>query len=493
MYDKAAGFDALEQIFRVAAARGISMGQTRTEKDSMGEFQVPVEAYYGAQTARAVANFPISGIRFPRPFIQALGAIKYAAAEVNLDGGYIDQRRADAIKQAAQEVIDGKLDDQFVLDVYQTGSGTSTNMNANEVIANRACEILGGVIGSKDPVHPNDHVNKSQSSNDVIPTAIHVAAAVVVVNELLPALKGLKEALSAKAKEWDKIVKIGRTHLMDATPIRFGQEASGWARMVELGIRRIESVEARLSELAIGGTAVGTGINTPEGFGGEVSRLLANRFGLPFMEAVNHFEAQGSQDSIVELANQLSTVASSLLKIANDIRWLSSGPRCGIGELQLPSLQPGSSIMPGKVNPVMCEQLIMVCAQVIGNSTTITIANTHGNFDLNVMLPVMARNILESLTFLSNSVRAFTEKAVVGIKVNEQRATSLVEWSMSMVTSLVPVIGYDKSASIAKRAVAENKTVRELCIEENVLPLDRLEELLNPFAMTEPGLGAGGE
>jgi len=469
------------------------MSKTRIEKDSMGEFQVPVEAYYGAQTARAVANFPISGIRFPRPFIQALGAIKYAAAEVNLDGGYIDERRAKAILQAAQEVIDGKLDDQFVIDIYQTGSGTSTNMNANEVIGNRACEILGGVIGSKDPVHPNDHVNKSQSSNDVIPTAIHVSAAIVVENKLIPALRGLKSALSEKAKEWDHIVKIGRTHLMDATPIRFGQEVSGWARQVELAIIRIESVEPRLFELAIGGTAVGTGLNTPEGFGGEIARLLANRFGLPFVEAINHFEAQGTQDAIVELANQLATIASSLLKIANDIRWLSSGPRCGLGELQLPALQPGSSIMPGKVNPVMCEQLIMVCAQTIGNASTVTIANTHGNLDLNVMLPVMARNILESLTFLSNSINAFTEKAVKGLIANEQRATSLVEWSMSIVTSLVPVIGYDISAKIAKRAVAENKTVRELCIEENVLPLEQLNDLLDPHKMTEPGLGAGGE
>ncbi|MDR3706808.1 MAG: class II fumarate hydratase [Capsulimonadaceae bacterium] len=469
------------------------MSSTRTEKDSMGEFQVPSDAYYGAQTARAVDNFPISGLRFPRPFIEALGAIKYAAAEANLAGGYLDERRAGAIKQAAQEVIDGKLDSQFVVDIYQTGSGTSTNMNTNEVIGNRACEILGGVIGSKDPVHPNDHVNKGQSSNDVIPTAMHVSTALVLERNLLPALRELQSELSAKAKQWDNIVKIGRTHLMDATPIRLGQEASGWARQVELAVQRLEGVKPRLMELAIGGTAVGTGINSPAGFGTEISNRLAARFGLPFVEAANHFEAQGAQDGIVELSNQLSTVATSLLKIANDIRWMSSGPRCGIGEIQLPAVQPGSSIMPGKVNPVMAEQLIMVSAQVIGNAVTVTVAGTHGNLDLNVMLPVMARNVLESLTYLSNSVRAFTSKAVRGLVANEQRATSLVEWSMSMVTSLAPVIGYDNAAAIAKRAVHENRTVRDLCISESILPIDQLEALLDPRKMTEPGVGAGGE
>ncbi len=303
----------------------------------MGEFQVPVEAYYGAQTARAVANFPVSGIRFPRPFIQAMGAIKRAAAEVNVEMGLLDVGIAKGIYEAADEVIGGRLDHQFVLDIYQTGSGTSTNMNANEVISNRAIELMGGIIGSKSPVHPNDHVNKSQSSNDVIPTAIHVAAATELEAHLLPALQSLQAALSAKASEWDDIVKIGRTHLMDATPVRLGQEASGWARQVELSIARLDSVKPRLMELAIGGTAVGTGINSPEGFGAAVSTKLAARFGLPFVEASNHFEAQGSQDAAVELANQLSTVASSLLKVANDVRWLSSGPRCGLGELSLPA------------------------------------------------------------------------------------------------------------------------------------------------------------
>ncbi len=469
------------------------MTDYRTEKDSMGEFQVPADVLHGAQTARAVANFPISGVRFPRPFIEAMGAIKYAAADVNAEGGFLDLKLKDAIQQAAQDVIDGNLDQHFVLDIYQTGSGTSTNMNANEVIANRAIQLLGGEIGSKTPVHPNDHVNKSQSSNDVIPTAMHVAAAVVLNRDLLPALRSLHGTLAEKASDWDSIVKIGRTHLMDATPIRLGQEAGGWARQVQLAITRLESVQPRLMELAIGGTAVGTGINSPEGFGSAVAQRLAERYDLPFVEAENHFEAQGTQDAITELGNQLATVATSLLKLANDIRWLSSGPRCGIGELQLPAVQPGSSIMPGKVNPVMCEQLMMVCAQVIGNAATINIANTHGNLDLNVMLPVMARNSLESLTYLANSVNAFNDRAAKSMTANVARAESLVEWSMSMVTSLVPVIGYDKSAAIAKQAVQENKTVRQLCIEQSILPEHELADLLNPRKMTEPGVGAGGE
>ncbi len=469
------------------------MTNIRIEKDSMGEFEVPADAYYGAQTARAVTNFPVSGVRFPRPFIQALGAIKRAAAEVNVEMGLLDPEKASLIYAAADEVIAGKLDSQFVVDIYQTGSGTSTNMNTNEVLSNRAIELSGGVIGSKTPVHPNDHVNKSQSSNDVIPTAIHVAAATELEHALLPALKSLHQALSVKASEWDAIVKIGRTHLMDATPIRLGQEASGWARQVSLSITRLESVKPRLLELAIGGTAVGTGINSPAGFGGAVAAKLASRFDLPFVEAENHFEAQGSQDAATELANQLSTVATSLLKIANDIRWLSSGPRCGLGELSLPAVQPGSSIMPGKVNPVMCEQLMMVCCQVIGNAVTVSVANTHGNLDLNVMLPVMARNVLESITFLASSVTVFTEKAVLGLTANKERAESLVEWSMSMVTSLAPIIGYDAAAKLAKRAVDEGRTVRDLCVSEHILPLDQLESLLDARQMTQPGVGAGGE
>jgi fumarate hydratase class II len=469
------------------------MTDFRIEKDSMGEFNVPADAYYGAQTARAVANFPISGIHFPRPLIEAIGAVKFAAAEVNFRKGLLDERRKLLIQYAAAEVINGKLDAQFVVDIYQTGSGTSSNMNANEVISNRAIEFAGGTIGSKDPVHPNDHVNKSQSSNDVIPTAMHVAAAVVLNRDLIPALKDLHSALRDKAEAWDYIVKIGRTHLMDATPIRLGQEVSGWARQVEFSIDRLNSVQPRLLELAIGGTAVGTGINSPVGFGSAVAAELAARYSLPFVEAANHFEAQGSQDGLIEVCNQLSTVATSLLKIANDVRWLSSGPRCGLGELSLPAVQPGSSIMPGKVNPVMAEQLIMVSVQVIGNSVTASLANTHGNLDLNVMLPVIARNTLESLTFLAASVRAFTQKAIVGLVANVDRAESLVEWSMSMVTSLAPVIGYDAAAKLAKRAVEEKRTVRDICVSEAILPAEQLADLLDPRKMTEPGVGAGGE
>jgi fumarate hydratase class II len=464
----------------------------RIEKDSMGELRVPADAYYGAQTARAVENFPISGLRFPRTFIQAMGAIKHAAAEVNCELGAVDSERADAIRRAADEVIAGRLDGEFVIDVFQTGSGTSTNMNANEVIASRANELLTGKRGGKDPVHPNDHVNYGQSSNDTIPTAIHVSVAVEVTRELLPALRLLGTALRDKAKAWDDIVKIGRTHLMDATPIRMGQEAAGWARQVELGVERVESVLPRLYELAQGGTAVGTGINTHPEFGGRVADKLGERFGLPFREAVDHVEAQASKDACAELAGQLSTVATSLMKIANDIRWLSSGPRCGLAEIQLPAVQPGSSIMPGKVNPVMCEALMMVCAQVMGNAVTVQIANTHGNLDLNVMMPVIAKSLLESVTYLAGAVRAFADKAVRGMEANREGAEGYVEWSLSMVTSLAPVIGYDKAADIAKRSVKEKKTVRALALEMGVLPEAELARLLDPRTMTEPGIPEGG-
>ncbi len=460
----------------------------RIERDSLGELKVPADAYYGAQTQRAVENFPISGLRFPRTFIKALGAIKYAAAETNLELGLLDEERARAIMQAAEEVIEGKLDDQFVVDIFQTGSGTSTNMNANEVIAGRANEILTGKRGGKEPVHPNDHVNKGQSSNDTIPTAIHVSATLELHEVLLPALRELRDALAEKAEEWDGIVKIGRTHLMDATPIRLGQEASGWARQVELSIERLESVLPRLYELAQGGTAVGTGINTHPDFGKLVAEKLAKRFGLPFREAANHFEAQHSKDAATELAGQLATVATSLMKIANDIRWLNSGPRCGLAEIQLPAVQPGSSIMPGKVNPVMNEALMMVAAQVIGNATAVQVANTHGNLDLNVMMPVIAKNLLESIRWLGNATRVFTEKAVRGMKANKEKAESYVEWSLAMVTSLVPVIGYDKAAELAKRAMKENKTIRQLLLEEKILPEEEINKLLDPWRMTEPGI-----
>ncbi len=459
----------------------------RIEKDSMGELKVPADAYYGAQTARAVENFPISGLRFPRPFIKALGAIKYAAAEVNLALGNIDEKIADAIMQAAGEVMEGRLDDQFVVDIFQTGSGTSTNMNTNEVIAGRANEILTGRRGGKSPVHPNDHVNYGQSSNDVIPTAIHVAVAAQTNEVLLPALKKLRQALLDKAKEWDDVVKIGRTHLMDATPIRMGQEASGWARQTELAIERLESSLPRIYELAQGGTAVGTGLNTHPEFGKRMAEKLAARYGIPFVEAKNHFEAQHSKDADVEMAGQLATIATSMVKIANDIRWLSSGPRCGIAEIKLPAVQPGSSIMPGKVNPVMSEALMMVSAQVIGNAATVQLANTHGNLDLNVMMPVIARNLLESITFLGNAISAFAEKAVYGMDADREKAASYVEWSLAMVTSLAPVIGYDRASQIAKKSIKEGKTVRQVCLEEGVLPEEELERLLDPWRMTEPG------
>jgi len=454
----------------------------------MGEFQVPDDAYYGAQTARAVANFPISGLRFPRTFIRAMGAIKHAAATVNEALGAVDTERAQAIRQAAGEVIEGALDSQFPVDIFQTGSGTSTNMNTNEVVAGRANEILTGTRGGKSPVHPNDHVNFGQSSNDTIPTAIHVAVAVEVNETLLPALRRLHGALDAKAKAWDDVIKIGRTHLMDATPIRMGQEAGAWARQVELSIARVEGALPRLYELAQGGTAVGTGLNTHPEFGARVAAELSARFGLPFCEAENHCEAQHSRDACAELAGQLATVATSMLKIANDIRWLSSGPRCGFGEIKLPSIQPGSSIMPGKVNPVLCEALMMVSSQVMGNANAVQIANTHGNLDLNVMMPVIVRNLLESVTFMGRGIDAFVERAVEGMEANAEKAEGYVEWSLSMVTSLAPVIGYDKAADIAKRSIKEQKTVRALCEELEILTGEELDRLLDARSMTEPGI-----
>jgi fumarate hydratase class II len=461
---------------------------TRIERDSMGDLEVPADAYYGAQTARARDNFPISGIRFPRPFIAAMGAIKHAAATSNEALGLVDSERADAIRRAADEVIAGALDDQFILDVFQTGSGTSTNMNTNEVVAGRANELLTGNRGGREPVHPNDHVNYGQSSNDTIPTAIHVSLAVSVNEVLLPALRELHGVLQEKATSWHDVVKIGRTHLMDATPIRMGQEAAGWARQIELSIARVEGTLPRICELAQGGTAVGTGLNTHPEFGGRVAALLAERFGLPFVEAVNHVEAQASKDACAELAGQLATVATSLIKIANDIRWMSSGPRCGLGEIQLPSIQPGSSIMPGKVNPVMCESLMMIGAQVMGHANTVQIANTHGNLDLNVMMPVMARALLESITILGRGVSEFTERAARGMEANVEKAQGYVAWSLSMVTSLAPVIGYDKASKIAKRAIEENKTVRDLCEELDVLPAADLDRILDPATMTAPGV-----
>ena len=458
----------------------------RIERDSMGAMRVPAAALYGAQTQRAVENFPISGIRFPRPFIRALGLIKRAAAETNAELGLLDRRIADAIVQAAYEVIEGKLDDHFVLDIFQTGSGTSTNMNANEVIANRAIQILGGELGSRS-VHPNDHVNMGQSSNDVIPSAIHIAALEQIERKLIPALEALRQALAEKAKAFDDVIKIGRTHLQDATPIRLGQEFSGYASMVEHGLRRLRAVREHLAELALGGTAVGTGINTHPEFPRRTIARIAEATGLPFREAENHFEAQGSRDAVVEASGQLRTVATSLMKIANDIRWLGSGPRCGIGEILIPPTQPGSSIMPGKVNPVMSEMLMMVCAQVIGNDTAIAVSNTHGNFELNVMMPVMAHNLLQSIEILANGVATFTERCVRGIEANRERCEALIEGSLAMVTSLVPRLGYDTAAEIAKEAYATGRTVRQLVLEKGLLSEEEAARLLDPRRMTEPG------
>ena len=401
----------------------------RVERDSMGEVKVPKTAYYGAQTQRAVENFPISGIGFPPRFVRALAIIKHAAASVNQELGLLDSKIADVIRAAASEVMEGKLDKEFVVDIFQTGSGTSTNMNANEVIANRALELLGKERGSKE-VHPNDHVNMGQSSNDVIPTAIHISALEAIQRELLPALKELHHALNEKAKEFDRIVKIGRTHLADATPIRLGQEFGGYARQIELSIERVKSAAIGLEELALGGTAVGTGINTHPEFPSRTIKKISQMTELPFREAKNHFEAQAAKDAVVQVSGSLKTLAVSLTKIANDLRWLSSGPRCGIGEIGLPDTQPGSSIMPGKVNPVMCESVLQVAAHVIGCDATITICGQAGNFELNVMMPVMALRLLEAIEFTANVVKAFTEKCIVGIEANKEHCEEMMEQSL---------------------------------------------------------------
>ena len=466
---------------------------TRIEKDSMGEMAVPKDALYGASTQRAVLNFPVSGYRFNRPFIRALGLIKWGAAQANHDLGLLDAHRSALIVQAAEEVIEGKLDQHFPLDIFQTGSGTSTNTNANEVIANRCAQLAGKPIGSREPVHPNDHVNMGQSSNDVIPSAIHVSAAEQLQDCLLPALEKLRSALSGKAKEFHHIIKIGRTHLMDATPVRLGQEFAGYAQQAAYGKTRAEKAIEVLRELALGGTAVGTGLNRHPDFPAKVMRHLHQRTGIEFFEARDHFEAQGGKDAVVEASGQLKTIAASLFKIANDIRWLGSGPRCGISEIRLPATQPGSSIMPGKVNPVLCESMMMVCAQVFGNDAVVTWAGANGNFELNVMMPVMAHNILESIRLLGNAADAFTEKCVVGIEANEERCRDLVELSMAMVTSLAPKIGYDRAAEIAKESARTGKTVREICREKKVLGENELEGTLDPVAMTQPGgTGSGG-
>ncbi len=465
----------------------MSACETRMEKDSMGEMSVPASALYGASTQRAVLNFPVSGWRFSRPFIRALGLLKWAAAQANHDLGLLDAERSALIVQAAEEVVEGKLDEHFPLDIFQTGSGTSTNTNANEVISNRCCQLAGQPIGARNPVHPNDHVNMGQSSNDVIPSAIHISGAEQLRHCLIPALEKLGDALGAKAKEFHDVIKIGRTHLMDATPVRLGQEFGGYAQQVRYGKRRAEQAITALQELALGGTAVGTGLNRHLQFPRKVMHHLEQRTGIAFREAQDHFEAQGAKDGVVEASGLLKTIAVSLFKIANDIRLLSSGPRCGIGEIQLPATQPGSSIMPGKVNPVICESVMMVCSQVIGSDATITWAAANGNLDLNVMMPVIAHNLLESIRLLGNVADILAEKCVRGITANRERCKELIELSMAMVTSLAPKIGYDRAAEIAKESARSGKTVRQICLEKRVLPEAELNAALDPVAMTEPG------
>ena len=455
----------------------------RIEKDSMGEVQVPADALYGASTQRAVDNFPISSHRFSRRFIWALGLQKGSAATVAADMGFRDEGLAAVVRQGADEVMDGSLDDQFVLDIFQTGSGTSTNTNANEVIAARANQILG-----EDKVHPNDDVNFGQSSNDVIPTAIHVAAVAAIRDELVPALDRLANALNDKAVDFSDVVKSGRTHLMDATPVTLGQEFWGYQAQVRKGGGRLEKVLPELEELALGGTAVGTGINAPDGFAAAVISLMAERTGFPYREADDHFEAQGSKDAVVMTSGVLRTIAVSLFKIANDIRFLGSGPTSGISEIKIPSLQPGSSIMPGKVNPVMSEMMMQVAAQVIGNDVAIAWSGANGNFELNVMMPVMAHNLLESISLLTNACETFSERCIEGIEANIARAQELVEKNAIIVTALNPHIGYDNGAKIAKEAVATGRSVRELVLEAGLMTESELDEALDIKKMTEGGL-----
>ncbi|HEX4056650.1 MAG TPA: class II fumarate hydratase [Tepidisphaeraceae bacterium] len=468
----------------------------RIEKDSMGEMRVPADAYYGAQTARAVENFPVSDLRFSRRFIAAMGLVKWCCAQVNRELGLLDEKKTQLIQQSAQEVIDGKLDSQFVVDIFQTGSGTSTNMNCNEVIAGRANELASGRRGGKDPVHPNDHVNMEQSSNDVIPTAMHISAAMAIKESLAPALEHLTAGLKRKADQYDSVVKIGRTHLQDATPVRLGQELGGYAQQAKLAaVRCLKAIHA-LRELPLGGTAVGTGINSHPEFARKVIALIEQKTEIEFAEATNHFEAQSAKDGIVEASALTKTIAVSLTKIANDIRWLASGPRCGLGEISIPSTQPGSSIMPGKVNPVMSEMMLQVAAQVIGNDATVTWAAGFGSsFELNVMMPVMAFNLLQSIELLSRAARIFADRCVAGLEANAQRCAELVEQSLAMCTSLAPAIGYDKAAEIAKESFKTGKTVRQIAAEKKLMSDADLKKALDPMRMTQPQadvVGGGG-
>ncbi len=462
------------------------MSDTRVERDTMGEMRVPADALYGASTQRAVLNFPISGYRFGRPFIRALGLIKYAAAAVNEQLGRLEPRPAGAIRDAAREVADGRHDDHFVVDVFQTGSGTSTNMNANEVIATRAGQLLGAAAGERR-VHPNDHVNLGQSSNDIIPTAMHVALATVLRDDLHPALGRLQESLRRKAREFDDIIKIGRTHLMDATPIRLGQEFSGYAQQVAQADARLAAAGEELRELPIGGTAVGTGINTHPEFARRVCRVLTQELGIEFREAADHFAAQHAKDAVVAFSGALRGLAVTLIKIANDTRWLGSGPRCGLGELRLPATQPGSSIMPGKVNPVIPEAVLQVCAQVIGHDAAVTSAATLlGNLDLHTGMPVMTHNLLEAVRLLTNVCGVFVERCLDGLTADRDRCEALVEQSLAMCTSLVPLIGYDRAAELAKEAHRTGRTIRELALERKLADPARLAAALDAAAMTRP-------
>lgn len=472
------------------------MSAMRTERDSMGDVQVPAQAYYGAQTQRAVENFPVSGWPLAPGLIHAMGLVKYACGVANRDLGKLtntgknrlDDAQVESMLAACREVSEGKLDDEFPVDVFQTGSGTSSNMNVNEVIANRAIEIHGGDrFEAEKQIHPNDHVNMGQSTNDTFPTAIHVAVGLAIENQLIPALARFAESLRRKAEQWDQIIKIGRTHLMDATPLRLGQEIGGFARQLELSIERAKQARDAVLELPVGGTAVGSGINTHPEFGHRVSAVLAEETGIAFVEAHDHFEANAQRDGLVDSHGGLTTIANTLFNVANNIRWLGSGPRCGFFELKLPSRQPGSSIMPGKVNPVMCESMMQVAARVIGNGQTITMSGAAGgNFQLNIMMPVMGHVTLESVQLLSSSVQAFIDFLMEDLQANEEVCNGAVEQSLSMVTSLNPYIGYEKASKLAKEAFASGETIRELCKAQEILPADQLREALDPMRMTEP-------
>ena len=458
----------------------------RIETDTMGEMKVPVNKYYGAQTARSLMNFKIGGEKFPQELIRALAIVKKAAAITNTELGLLPKEKCDLILRAADEVIEGKLSDHFPLVVWQTGSGTQTNMNVNEVISNRAIEIAGGVMGSKKPIHPNDDVNKAQSTNDAFPTSIHIAAVEEIHNRLIPMITGLRNALNAKATEFKDIIKIGRTHLMDATPLTLGNEFSGYAQQLTNGLDRINDSLKRLYEIPLGGTAVGTGLNTHPDYSVKVAAKISELTGKPFRSAENKYEAMAGKDAIVEISGVMKTLAASLLKIANDVRWLGSGPRCGIGEISLPENEPGSSIMPGKVNPTQCEALSMVCTQVFGNDVTINIAGSSGNFELNVFMPVIAFNILQSIKLLADACESFTENCVVGITANKLNIKKHLENSLMLVTALNPVIGYDNAAKVAKKAHKENKTLKEAAMELGLLTSEKFDEVVRPEKMIGP-------